>query len=272
MLRRAGVVVLSLLCMIAFASPALAAEQEPTVSELQEFAQMTEEEKQAAVDERLKEAQQQLEAGRPYVAQEILTELADEELTDEQTRKLTDMLPQVEDAIEAAEGEAQEQVAAEAAPTEEQEQERARQLLEEYRQRARVEEQLDRAKAEELVQRAEELLYYENKPREAYELAERALSLNPDSKRAADIKTEAGLLLPPGPARETARRKFLAEQGIQLPDVRLQRATQTLENSLAKARQAYAEEEYEQALEQLRKARSYVELLAVHRDVSARRQ
>ncbi len=262
MLRKLGVFSLSLLGLVGISSFVYCAEAPqpeagPTIGELEEFAA-------ADVDTSLQQAAESLSEGKPFVAKEILNDLMDEELTDAQAARMAELLPKVDAAVAEAEG----RVVQAVAPRETAEQEAARQLLEQYRRKWAVEQQLEKARAGELVKEAKQLLYFENRAQEAYDLASKALQLDPENTEAEDIHTEAGLLLD----KEPARRKFLIEKGIQLPQVRIRRGFQTLENSLNKARRSYSEGEYEQALEQLRNARFYVELLSVHMDVSSERK
>lgn len=265
MLRKLGVVSLSLLGLIGISSGVLnaqeaEAEKTPSISELEEFGGRAEgPEVEMTVDARLDEAARRLKEGKPAAAKDILQELMgrEEELTDQQRARMAEMLPKVDKAAGEAPAEGL---------TEQQKHEQARKLLEQYSQQWKVEEQRDREKAEEMAQRAQHLLYGEAKAQEAYELARQALQLDPENETARDVREEAGLQL----GKEVA--PWVRDKAVSLPIVRLKKAQQTLQNTMARARQLYSEGKYEQSIQQLRKAQAYVDLLAVHTDVAGRRQ
>ena len=140
--------------------------------------------------------------------------------------------------------------------------------LADYVRQMEIEEQGRKAQAAEYVKQAGHLLYVEVKPQEAYELAQKALILDPENKEAEDLKTEAGLQL--GQKEETVKAEVSHE--IMLTPVRKQAALQAYNNTWASAQHLYAQGDCEGALRELRMARSQVSALSVYMDMGERKQ
>jgi len=141
------------------------------------------------------------------------------------------------------------------------------QILDAFMKKREIEKQAKQAEAAALVKQARHLLLFENKPEEAYELAKRALLLDPENAEADDLRVESGLQLDNVPETRT----FEQEKGIVLTNVRLQAALQSLNNTIVEARELYAAGEYEEALRQLRRASFHVSYLSVYTDVEKQR-
>ncbi len=269
MLRKMGAFTLGLLCLIGTSSVVLGAEDSgapnaPSITELREAAGMGE--ATADVGATLDEAEKRLQAGQPYVANELLDQLLTADLTSAQEVRLARLKKQADQAIgeETAvlSGQADGDVSSEQATA-------AERALEKYRRASMIRTQLNRQKAAELTATAHQLLYFENNPERAAELAAQALALDPTNQGAADIKLEAEAQLnPEGPSAQ----KRAASGLITLPQVRQQAAVQSLQNSIAKARELYAQGDYEESLKQWRRAQMYVDALNVTMNVENWRQ
>ncbi|MFO8008324.1 MAG: hypothetical protein R6V05_11390 [Candidatus Brocadiia bacterium] len=267
MLRRIAVVSVSLLVLFG-ASSALGAEQSeggggpPSISELEQFASAAED-VETDVDAEIADARAALDEGKPRLAQEILDGLPVENMGEEQTAQAAALAQEAQEAVAELE---KAEAAAEEVPRDQAKQ--ARSLQEELTRKWKAQMEARQARAAELVKQGRYLLHYESKPREAYDLAKRALLLDPNSQEALQLKIDAGVDI--GVPEEEAR--FAADKMQQLPSVREQSARQALENALARGRRLASEGKYELAIEQLRNARFIVESLAAYMDVSQQRQ
>lgn len=269
MLSKTGAVPLSLMCLAAIAAFVCSAqasqEQEaPTIGELEAFAESARGPIVTDVDAEIARAEEKLEEDKPYLARNILDALVEEDLSDAQSERVAKIRKKAQKSIARKEKEAAAGLALVPPETDEQ----ARELLDEYLRKWRVQKQLKKVEAAELVQEAKHLLYHERKVREAYDLAGKALSLDPENTEAEDIKTEAGAELGL-PAEDV---KLKARIGLRLPQIRQEAALHSLRNALARAKQLHAEGDHEEALKQLRKARSFVNFLSVSMDMQAQRQ
>ncbi len=267
MLKKIALISVSVLGLVGMASlgycaEAVEKEEAPSIEELEEYA-ATAEEEPVNVEARVEEAAALLEAGKPLAAQTVLQELDPEQLTDQQAARVAELSEKISQAVAAKEGE----IAATVKEEMPDQQQKALSLQQQLQLKWKVQKQARETRAGELVDQGRYLLYYENKPKRAYDLARKALLLDPASKAAIDLKTLAGLQAGI-PAEE---RRFEADKMYQLPRAREQSAHQALVNALAKARQLYQKGNYQEALEQLRSARLITESLAPYMDVSSQR-
>ncbi|MCK4282791.1 MAG: hypothetical protein KAX44_00635, partial [Candidatus Brocadiae bacterium] len=270
MLGKTGTVSLGLMCLIAMASSVYCGEasqgqEAPTIGVLEAFARGAREAPVADVAAQIVDAEAKLEAGKPYLAKDVLDLLAGEELSAEQAERVEALGTKAEKAIARKEKDAAKKVGLLVSPETD---ERAGAFLEGFLHRSKVQQQVDKVKAAELVEEAKHQLYHERDPQEAYKLATRAVELDPANTEAQDLKTEAGLEL--GILEEEL--KFQARKATVLPQVRKQVALQTLRNALARAKALYADEKYEEALNQLRQARIHVASLSAYMDMEAQRR
>ncbi len=268
MSSKLGLLSLCLLAMVGVAPSVLCAEgaaakDAPSIGQLETFGGANAV-NPADVDARLAEAQKQLDAGQPFAAQEILNRVLEQKMTPQQETKFAALHKQVAAAVAAANAKA---AAAGPAPTGSI-QEQARRVMEQAQQKAAIQEQAHKAKAAQLVKEGRYLLYTEHNAQKAYDLAKQAAELDPSSKDAQQLMVDAGVQLGKPAAAFVAQRT----QAGNLAALRLQSARQTLTNSLANARQLYADGQYEEALKALRRAEFYVNQLAVSENVSKEKQ
>ncbi len=270
MRSKTGAISLGLLCLMATASFLYAAEsppgqEAPTIGELEAFATTAAAVSEADVEAALARAEAKIKENKGFIARDILDALVDRDLTEDQLERLTDLRKDADKIIERKEREAAKKAGYAPAP---EEAERADEALMDYRRKVLVQAEMEKVQAAELIDEAKHLLYYERNPEKAYELATKALLLDPTNVEAGDVKTEAGAEL----GKEEEDFKLKAEAARTLPQVRREAALQSLRNTVARARRLYGEGSYEDALNQLRYARMYVETLAVSTDVAGYRQ
>jgi len=269
MLRKIGAFSLGLLCLISTSSLVLSAEEAGgeglSISELEQYAGLDAKASVGDVDALLAEVEQKLKGDLPYVAQDLLDklQLADVTLTDAQKVRLADLRVKADKAVAKEAAQAAEKVGPAVSPAD---LEKAERLLQQHRQKLLVQQELDRKKAADLVQQAQHLLYTANRPAQASKLAEQAMLLDPTNKAAKDLKLEADVQLKISPAIK----EKIGDQFLMLPNLRLQAAMQNLQNSIALAQQLYAEGRFAEAMAEWRRAETYVQLLSVSTDVSAR--
>ncbi len=266
MSSKLGLLSLCLLAMVGVAPCVYCAEGapaqgSPSISQLETFAGASAV-NPADVDARLAEASRQLADGRPAAAAEILNRVMQQKMTAKQESDFVALKAKVDAAVSAQQG-----MAAGAAPAGTIQQQ-AQQLMEVTRQRAAIQQQAHEAKAAELVKEGNYLLYTEGSAQKAYDLAKQAVELDPSSKDAQDLMTAAGVKL----NLPEAQFRLAGNLSGNLAQLRLQSAWQTYNNSLSKARQLYADGQYEQSLTELRNAEFYVNLLAASQDVSMERR
>jgi type II secretory pathway component GspD/PulD (secretin)/tetratricopeptide (TPR) repeat protein len=266
MLRKIGAVCLSLVCLTAVSAIAYAADAPkpaaPTIGELEAFATAVAPAETGGADALIADAEAKLKAGQPYTARTILQRLP-ADLTDAQRARANAVAAEVQKAIGAAVTSS-----AAAAPAPAEPETPADKLLADYIAKFKLEEQHKKAEAAELVSQAHQLLYYENKPQEAYDLAVKALALDPTNSKAEDIKIEAGLQ---GGRREEVI-KFQADKPIALEPVRKEAALQSLRNLMESAKELRAKGDFQGALEKLRRAEDHVNALSVYMDMSGPRR
>jgi hypothetical protein len=270
MTGKIGAVCLGLMCLVAVSSfvcsaEAPAAEKAPTIGEMAAGTGTAESAAPVDVAATIAEAEAKLNEGKPSVAKSVLEGLAGATLTEEQSARVAELGKQADAAIQQkAEAAVPEQPPAAGAPpmTE------AERVLQDYARRMQIEQESKKVQAAEYVQEARHLLYTELKPDKAYELAQKALILDPKNTEAANIKTDAGLEL----GIEAAKVQTQVKEEMAMPTVRRQAAFQALLNTMATAQQLYGEKKYEESLKKLRLAESYVASLSVYMDVSQQQQ
>jgi len=270
MLSKTGAVSLGLLWLMATASFLYAAEgppgqEAPTIGELEAFATAAAEVTEADVEAALARAEAKIKENKGFIARDILDALVDRDLTEDQLERLTDLRKDADKIIQRKERDAAKKAGYAPAP---EQAERADEALMEYRRKVQVQKEMDKVQAAELAEEAKHLLYYERNPKKAYELATRAVLLDPTNTEAANVKTEAGAEL----GKDEEEFKLKAAAARRLPQVRVEAALQSLRNTIERARRLYGAGSYEDALDQLRYARMYVETLAVSMDVAEYRQ
>ncbi|KPK57606.1 MAG: hypothetical protein AMK73_09985, partial [Planctomycetes bacterium SM23_32] len=255
------------MCVIAVWSFAgvSAAEEAPTIGELEAFAGTAEEPAAVDVDGSIAEAEAKLAEDKPYVARSMALELLKQELTAAQRTRLNKVAAAADKAIQGQAAQAAAAAEPEVAPALVS---KADQILAEYVRKLQVEQEARRAQAAELVEEAKHQLYVENKPEKAYELAKKAMVLDPENTEADDVKTEAGLQL----GEEADKVKFTADKEVVLQPVRKQAALQALDNLIESGKELNAKGEHEEALKQLRRARANVSALSVYMDMSSERR
>jgi len=235
-------------------------EHSPSLTELEQFAQLPD----AEIEQEIARGEAKLEAGKPYTADEIVKSLSSQTLTDQQAARVENLSQKVDQAIKGKKAEmVQQRLGITAA-----EMEKAQDMVQRLSERWKIEKQIRAARAKELADEVAHLLYYENKPDKAYELALKALSYDSANQQAQKVRGDAGLQK--GIPGEVAR--FEAKKVKELPGIRVKSARQMLENAVASASQLHKEGKYEQAIKQLHTAQMITESLAAHMDVDQRRR
>lgn len=275
MLRKIAVVSVSLLGLIGMSPFVYCAETEsdspPSISEMEEFVESTGEEAAVDVDAALDRAEAKLQEGKPAVAGEILNQLPVDQMTQAQLARAGELAEQAGASLQVREEQIAADVEEQAAPAPEpmtEEEKKAMELQEELALKFKTERQARQARAQELVEEGNYLLYHEDEAENAYDLAQRALQLDPTNEQAQNLRIAAGLKA----GKPQEERIFEMEKMAHRPTIRQQSARQALENSLAAAREAYQEGDYQTAVERLRNARLITETLSTYMDVSAQRQ
>jgi len=269
MLRKIAVVSVSLLGLIGMSPFVDCTEAEgdnpPSISEMEQFVESAGEQVAVDVDAALDRADAKLQEGKPAVAREILNQLPVDQMTQPQLARAGKLAEEAGADLETRE----EQISAELQQEVLTEQEReALELEQELALKFRVEREARQARAQELVEEGNYLLYHEAEAEKAYELAARALRLDPANKQAQNLRIAAGLEL----GKPQEERIFEMEKMARRPSIRQQSARQALENCLADARETYQEGDYQTAIERLRNARLITETLSTYMDVSAERR
>jgi Flp pilus assembly secretin CpaC len=261
MLRKIGACGFGVLCLVAASSfvGLSAAEEAPTIGELEAFAGTAGEPAAVDVAGAIAEAEAKLAEGKPYVARDMAMELLKHELSAEQRRRVNKVAAEADKAIKAAAPPVE--VAPDVASS-------ADRLLAEYVRKLQVEKEARQRQAAEYVKEAKHQLYVESNAERAYELAKNALVLDPANAEAEDLKVEAGLQL--GVESDVIR--STVETQVDIQPVRKQAALQALSNLIESAKQLNAEGQHEEALKQLRRARANVAALSVYMDMSSERR
>ncbi len=263
MLKKIGVIPVSLLVLIGVSSfvycqEEAAGEGGPSISELREVVREAER-RPVDVDARLAEAEAKLEEGKPSVARQLLQAVQDQKLTRQQQTRLAELQSKVDDALARQEARIEERLSPE--------EEKALTLAEQLRLKEKVKQELRKARARELVEEARFKLYYEEgreNTLEAYELARKALELDPENKEARQLRITAGLDL----GIEAEERVAEAEHAARVDRVRVKSAQHLLKTQLATARRLYEEGKFEEALRTVRSAQGLVATLSSYMDVS----
>jgi len=270
MLSKIGALSFSLVCLVGVSSMVYSAEapaagNAPSIGQMAAFGKTAPEAAPTDPDAMLADAQAKLAQDKPYVARDILDKLVGAKLTEAQSARLVTLRKQADEAIAAKSKEVA--PAQQPAPAPEQAA-KYNKVLDDYMKQVEIEKQSRKVQAAEYAQEAKHQLYDERKPDKAYDLAQKALILDSGNKDAAEVKTEAGVEL----GLESEKIREQAKQELVLPQVRRDAALQALNNTMATARDRFAKGDYEGALDQLRRAQSYITSLSVYMPMAEKQQ
>jgi len=232
-------------------------ESGPSITEMEQAAAAGAVDSSQEVQRAVEDATARLEQGDPYGAKAVLMRLVRfTELRDADYALIAPVVEQVDAAL----GEDREKVEAQIA-AQLQEEEHWTAFMEELA----LQKELNRRQARALAEQARIELYVENRPERAEPLARQALALDPENEEADKILTEALAQQGQLPAELKLIQETLGERAR----VRLQTMWQEYAAAKAKAERLYAEGKFQLALEEWRRAQTYINVLAAYVDVQA---
>jgi hypothetical protein len=249
MLRKFGFLTMGLLvCLVAAPYNVRAQDDnadEAAISDLEKFAQPGRRYTSATVNDMLQRARRLLEQEKPYEAELLVDELLQAEEVDRDDKQQAAVL---NDRIQAAKTEVTEEA------------ETALRAIELKTRRNQLEAQRLATMANEALQNYE--------LEQARKLARRALLLDPTNELANRVQTVAGTFEgdPVATARYEEDIQRLAHQKAMVVNM------MNMETSLDRAREAFAEGDFDTALAEYRRALSYASVLDVYRDMDERKQ